>query len=179
MVQPYERSRACGCDLRNRCRCRPSIDRCANPLLLVNTQLLGGDAPTQRPSPQQFRIRSEPHLRAHRHRVELRAGVDEIERTCLLDDDAVQVIQHEPNVFGGIPVEPGGVDGLLAAGRAVRKPEPIVEVDLAVAAGDFPRAPVAALPGPRMGRYDVVIAAGRGIVGAGFAGQGPACFDRR
>ena len=91
----------------------------------------------------------------------------------------MQVIQHEPNVFGGIPVEPGGVDGLLAAGRAVRKPEPIVEVDLAVAAGDFPGAPVVALPGPRMGRYDVVIAAGRGIVGAGFAGQGPACFDRR
>jgi len=76
----------------------------------------------------------------------------------------VKVIQHEPDVFGDIPVKPGGVDGLLAAKGGIREAQPIVEIDHAVAGRDFKGAPVVALQGPRMGRYDSVISPGGRII---------------
>src|SRR5215831_386439 len=106
-----------------------------------------------------------------------RAAIDQRQRTRWLVDDAVHVIEHEPDVAVGIPVEPRGVDGLFATGGTVHEAQAIVEIDHAVAPRDFKGAPVAALPREWAGRYRAGIGGSRRVVAVRLAGQGPACLD--
>ena len=58
---------------------------------------------------------------------------------------AMQIVEHEADVAVDVPVQRDGVDELPAARDAIGKTELIVEVHHADAAGDFPRAPAAAV----------------------------------
>src|SRR5258708_7938246 len=113
----------------------------------------------------------ERPLRAHRERIELRAGIAEIGRADLLGDVAVQIVEHESHVAIDVPVQRQRVDVLPSAGDAVGDAELAVEIHSAVAAGDLPGAPAAAIERERMVRNDATVgaAAGKGL--AGFAGQ--------
>src|SRR6516165_6610594 len=96
---------------------------------------------------------SECDLGVHRDSIEPRALVDErTSRPVLLVDDAVQIVEHESDITVDVPVQPGRIDGLLAAGHAVHETQPIVEIDDAVAPGDFPGAPAAFCPRERVVR---------------------------
>src|SRR5262249_7128715 len=92
----------------------------------------------------------------------------------LLVDLAVEVIEHEPDVPIDVPVEAGSDDLLATARDAVREPEPVVEIHSAVACSDFPGAPGAVLPRPRIVRNDPVVGRGGAVVRTRLAGNDPA-----
>src|SRR4051812_42396234 len=82
----------------------------------------------------------ESDLHAHGAGVELGAGIHEevgARGPGRLGDRAVEVVEHEPDVAVHVPVEAGGVDRLLAAGGAIGEAQAVIEVDHAVASGDF------------------------------------------
>src|SRR5215471_10931160 len=54
--------------------------------------------------------------------------------------------------------------------------QPIVEIDDAVASGDFPGAPAAFCPRERVIRNHATVGTGARIVTARFTGQDPACL---
>src|SRR3954447_13240119 len=135
-------------------------------------------------SPEQFTGRPEGtavalerDLGPHRNRVELRADISNAGRARLLVDGAMQIVEHEPDVTRGVPVQAGGVDGLLAACDSVGEAEPVVEIDHAVASGDFPGAPASSGPGERVCGNDTAIGGAARIVGMGFAGKRVARLD--
>ena len=83
----------------------------------------------------------------------------------------MQIVQHEPHVASGIPVQASRIDQLLPAGDAGRGGELIVEIHHAHAAGDLKRAPAAAVERERIRRVDAAIRGTRRIVSVGFSGK--------
>src|SRR5580704_6421390 len=61
---------------------------------------------------------SERNLGSHRKRIETRAGVTEVGGADLLAQGAVKVVEHQPDVAIGIPVQRQGIDRLPSAGDA-------------------------------------------------------------
>src|SRR6516165_3382101 len=86
-------------------------------------------------------IASEGELRPHRHRIEARTHIHNAGGARLPGDVAMQIVQHEPDVVSGVPVQAGRVDSLPSAGDAGRGGELIVEIHNADATGDLKRTP--------------------------------------
>src|SRR3984957_3380771 len=128
--------------------------------------------------------RLEGNLDAGRQRAEFRTDVrpQGNGRAVELVYGAVQVVDHEPHVSVHVPIQPGGDDVLRSAGDAVgyrgrdAGREEGVEIDIAVANGDFPGAPSALRQGKRIVGDDAEIRAGGGIVLPAFPRDGPACL---
>jgi hypothetical protein len=100
-----------------------------------------------------------------------------------LVDLAVRVVEQEAHIGVRIPVQPDGVDRLLAAADGIapgRGPgdEIVVQIDGALARGQFERAAAATVKWQeRMFRHRPQIRACRRRIFALFSGQDPAAFD--
>src|SRR5262245_3776126 len=86
----------------------------------------------------------ERDLRPHRKGVELRSRIANICRAYLLDDVAMQIVEHQADIAVDVPVQRERVDCLPSARDTDRRGKPVIEVDRAVAPGDLPRAPATA-----------------------------------
>src|SRR3954454_14096406 len=83
-------------------------------------------------------------LRAHSKCIELGTDITGIGSTHLLSDVAMQVIEHESDVSGHVPIQTCRIDGLLSTSDTVHRRELIVEIDHTDASGNLPSAPGAA-----------------------------------
>src|SRR6266851_6908520 len=140
-------------------------------------------------------IRSERELRPHHDGIEIAAdrgaeggpgGTAAGRGRKPLVDAPVQVIEHEPDIGVGVPVQPGRVDRLSAASDGVAGGggrdsggEMVVETDRAEAGRELDRAvAIFVVPrGEQMGWNGIGIGSGRRNVLALLAGQDPASLD--
>src|SRR5258708_3276893 len=83
----------------------------------------------------------ERHLSPHGERIELRARVAEIGGADLLGNVAVKVVEHQPDVAVGVPVQRQRIDRLSPASDAVRSGELIVKIDSPEPASNLPCSP--------------------------------------